>query len=88
MGRRLGRHRAHHLVYEPTILPEAMEKWSIELFRSLLPRIYMIVEEIDRRWRESLAKPAAAGRTSCAPPPFCGITRCVWRTSPSSAATP
>ena len=39
-----------------TILPEAMEKWSIELFRSLLPRIYMIVEEIDRRWRESLTK--------------------------------
>ncbi len=39
-----------------TVLPEAMEKWSIELFRSLLPRIYMIVEEIDRRWRESLTK--------------------------------
>ena len=38
-----------------TILPEAMEKWSIDLFRSLLPRVYMIVEEIDRRWREALA---------------------------------
>ncbi len=32
-----------------TILPEAMEKWSIDLFKTLLPRIYMIVEEIDRR---------------------------------------
>jgi len=39
-----------------TVLPEAMEKWSIELFRSLLPRIYMIVEEIDRRWREGLSR--------------------------------
>ena len=45
-----------------TILPEAMEKWSIELFRSLLPRIYMIVEEIDRRWRESLAKTGGSGQ--------------------------
>ncbi len=43
-----------------TILPEAMEKWSIELFRSLLPRIYLIVEEIDRRWRESLEKVTGA----------------------------
>lgn len=44
-----------------TILPEAMEKWSIELFRSLLPRVYMIVEEIDRRWRESLLKAGGNG---------------------------
>ena len=37
-----------------TVLPEALEKWSIDLYRSLLPRIYMITEEIDRRWREQL----------------------------------
>lgn len=36
-----------------TILPEALEKWSIGLFKELLPRVYMIVEEIDRRYRES-----------------------------------
>jgi len=36
-----------------TILPEALEKWPIDLFRSLLPRVYDFVEEIDRRYRES-----------------------------------
>ena len=36
-----------------TVLPEALEKWSIELMQSLLPRIYLIIEEIDRRYRES-----------------------------------
>ena len=35
-----------------TVMPEALERWPIELFRHLLPRIYMIVEEIDRRYRE------------------------------------
>lgn len=39
-----------------TVLPEALETWSIELFKSLLPRIYMIIEEINRRWREYLDK--------------------------------
>ena len=39
-----------------TVLPEALEKWDIELFKGRLPRIYMIVEEIDRRFRETLSK--------------------------------
>jgi starch phosphorylase len=33
-----------------TILSEALEKWPIEMFRNILPRIYMIVEEIDKRF--------------------------------------
>ncbi|MDR1136498.1 MAG: glycogen/starch/alpha-glucan phosphorylase [Clostridiales Family XIII bacterium] len=33
-----------------TIMPEALETWSIDLFWELLPRIYMIVEEINRRF--------------------------------------
>ena len=33
-----------------TIMAEALEKWPIELFSSLLPRIYQIVEEINRRF--------------------------------------
>ena len=33
-----------------TIMSEALEKWPIELFSSLLPRIYQIVEEINRRF--------------------------------------
>ena len=37
-----------------TIMPEALEKWSIELMRSLLPRVYQIIEEIDRRYCASL----------------------------------
>ncbi|MBO4705413.1 MAG: glycogen/starch/alpha-glucan phosphorylase [Spirochaetaceae bacterium] len=32
-----------------TILAEALEKWPISIFQSLLPRIYQIVEEINRR---------------------------------------
>jgi starch phosphorylase len=39
-----------------TILPEALEKWPLDLFRSLLPRIYMITEEIDRRFREKISR--------------------------------
>nr|MBP3281776.1 glycogen/starch/alpha-glucan phosphorylase [Treponema sp.] len=33
-----------------TILAEALEKWDISIFQSLLPRIYQIVEEINRRF--------------------------------------
>lgn len=33
-----------------TIMAEALEKWPIELFSRLLPRIYMIVEEINTRF--------------------------------------
>ena len=33
-----------------TIMAEALEKWPIELFSRLLPRVYQIVEEIDRRY--------------------------------------
>ena len=33
-----------------TILAEALEKWSIDIFQGLLPRIYQIVEEINRRF--------------------------------------
>jgi glycogen phosphorylase len=33
-----------------TILAEALEKWPIELFNGVVPRIYQIVEEINRRF--------------------------------------
>ena len=39
-----------------TILPEALEKWPIDMFRALLPRVYDFVEEIDRRYRETFPK--------------------------------
>ncbi len=37
-----------------TIMAEALEKWPIELFSRLLPRIYQIVEEINRRFVEDI----------------------------------
>ena len=33
-----------------TIMAEALEKWPIELFSRLLPRVYQIIQEIDRRF--------------------------------------
>ena len=37
-----------------TIMSEALEKWPMDLFSRLLPRIYMIVEEINKRFCASL----------------------------------
>ena len=37
-----------------TIMAEALEKWPIELFSRLLPRIYQIVEEINRRFEREI----------------------------------
>jgi len=37
-----------------TIMSEALEKWPIEMFKGILPRIYMIVEEINERYCKEL----------------------------------
>jgi len=39
-----------------TIMAEALEKWPIELFSRLLPRIYQIIEEINHRFVEEIQK--------------------------------
>jgi len=39
-----------------TIMPEAMEKWPIDMVKNLLPRIYQIIEEIDRQFKEDLTR--------------------------------
>ena len=39
-----------------TIMAEALEKWPIELFSRLRPRIYQIIEEINRRFVEEIQK--------------------------------
>ena len=37
-----------------TIMAEALEKWPIEIFKKLLPRVYQIVEEIARRFENQI----------------------------------
>ena len=39
-----------------TVMSEALEKWNLDIFRSTLPRIYSIVEEMDRRCRADFEK--------------------------------
>ena len=39
-----------------TVLAEALEKWNQQLVRMLMPRIYAIIREIDRRFREDMEK--------------------------------
>ena len=41
-----------------TVMPEALEKWPIDLMQKVVPRIYMIIEEINRRFFEKLDKEA------------------------------
>ena len=37
-----------------TVMPEALEKWPINTFRELLPRLYMFIDEVDRLYKEQL----------------------------------
>ena len=39
-----------------TVMSEALEKWSVDIFKATLPRIYQIVCELDRRCRADLEK--------------------------------
>ena len=36
-----------------TIMPEALERWPINIFRELLPRLYMIIDTVDLRYRNA-----------------------------------
>ena len=39
-----------------TVLPEALECWDVPMFNALLPRIFTIIKELDRREREYLSR--------------------------------
>ncbi len=43
-----------------TIMAEALEKWPIDLFQRLLPRIYQIVDEINRRFVDQIMRQYAS----------------------------
>ena len=49
-----------------TIMAEALEKWPVDLFSRLLPRIYQIIQEIDRRFIEQVRSryPGDEGRVA------------------------
>ncbi|MDT2770996.1 glycogen/starch/alpha-glucan phosphorylase [Enterococcus pseudoavium] len=57
---KIGWERAWNLTQEVmsytnhTIMAEALEKWSISMMKSVCPRIYQIIEEIDRRFVEEM----------------------------------
>ena len=47
-----------------TIMAEALEKWPIEIFQRLLPRVYQIVDEINRRFVMQIKPSATSVRVS------------------------
>ncbi len=47
-----------------TVMQEALESWPQALVQSLLPRIFEIISEIDRRWRRVLAEKSEGGPAS------------------------
>jgi starch phosphorylase len=58
-----------------TVLPEALEKWPISMMQSILPRVYMIIEEIDRRYREGFDHTIPNWQDRLQATPFCGMAR-------------
>ena len=50
----MGDHNTLCSLYQPYHHAEALEKWPIDIFQRLLPRVYQIVDEINRRFVEEI----------------------------------
>ena len=73
-----------------TLLPEALEKWGVDLFEALLPRHLEIVYEINRRFLDDVKAKHPGDATKLANVSIIeegGLARCGWRISRSLAPT-
>lgn len=70
-----------------TIMSEALEKWPLELFSRLLPRIYQIVEEINRRFVEEIKTKYPGDQEKSARWQSFMTDRSKWHTLQSAQAT-
>ena len=69
-----------------TIMSEALEKWPVDLFSRLLPRIYQIVEEINRRFLIQVREQYPGNEEKYARWRSSTTDRCIWHVWRSSAA--
>ena len=68
-----------------TVMSEALEKWNVDIFRSTLPRIWQIVQEMDRRCRADLEKAFPGDQGKINYMAIIGDNQSAW---PTSAPTP
>lgn len=70
-----------------TILSEALEKWPLGMVKELLPRIFLIIEEINARFCGELMSKYPGTRTASIRWPSFMMIRSGWRILPSWPAT-
>ena len=74
-----------------TLLPEALEKWPLEMFRRLLPRLLEIIYEIKRRFLDQVRRQYPGDDERLAKMSIIdelGADMCVWLIWPVLAAIP
>ena len=62
-----------------TVMPEAMERWPIPMFKELLPRIYLVVEEIHNQWQKRVRELFPGDENKQRQAASSGPARCIWR---------